>query len=89
MLSTMPTLPTGTHAQLRGIQQLNVNELVKECSNQINSLNFSSGSHYHCLFKNSKTPPGKSPLRRRRRRTERRRRKRRERRRGRRKCKPI
>lgn len=38
-------------------QQLNVNELVKECSNQINSLNFSSGSHYHRLFKNSKTPP--------------------------------
>lgn len=32
-------------------QQLNVNELVKECSNQINSLNFSSGSHYHRLLK--------------------------------------
>lgn len=38
-------------------QWLNVKESVKECSKQINSLNFSSRSGYCCLLKNSKTPP--------------------------------
>lgn len=67
----MPTLPTGTHAQLRGTQQLNVNELVKECSNPINSLNFSSGSHYVVFLKiqrlhraeEPRFPPLRSPER--------------------------
>lgn len=47
-------LSTGTHRQLLGIQWLNVKELVKECSKQIDSLNFSSRSDYHRLLKKFK-----------------------------------